>query len=57
MARISQGKIYQTDSLYSGVTEKKNWNSAVRQKKVMSERNQGFNTWEEGGGSRCCFAR
>ena len=23
MARISQGKIYQTDSLYSGVTEKK----------------------------------
>ena len=56
MARISQGKISNRFIIF-GSDRKKNWNSAVRQKKVMSERNQGFNTWEEGDGSRCCFAR
>ena len=39
-------KIYQTKQEYSGVTEKKH-NSAIRQKKVMPEKNQGL--WHKSG--------
>ena len=35
---------------------KKQWNSAGRQKKVMPERIRGYDTGEEGGGSRHSFA-
>ena len=51
-------KLCSSDNPYTTVvTEKKNWNSAVRQKKVISEKNQSFDTGKEGGGSRHSFAR
>ena len=49
---IYQGKIYQTNWWYSGVTEKKN-----RGKKQCLKRIRGFDTGKEVGGSRHSLAR
>ena len=40
-----------------GSDRKKQQNSAIRRKKVMSEGIRGYDTGEEGGGSRYSFAK